>query len=98
MKVLGQLLLQHSLVEGITYGKGIMLAITPRGVDVDFMAKALWFGVSFAIGVMAGGILFVIDTLRAISYCITRKNAERMHSTRCMMRRIRQEHLKTENK
>lgn len=54
-----------------------MLAITPRGVDVDFMAKALWFGVSFAIGVMAGGILFVIDTLRAISYCITRKNAER---------------------
>ena len=65
------------LVEGITYGKGIMLAITPRGVDVDFMAKALWFGVSFAIGVMAGGILFVIDTLRAISYCITRKNAER---------------------
>ena len=26
---------------------------------------------------MAGGILFVIDTLRAISYCITRKNAER---------------------
>ena len=33
------------LVEGITYGKGIMLAITPRGVDVDFMAKALWFGI-----------------------------------------------------
>lgn len=87
------------LVEGITYGKGIMLAITPRGVDVDFMAKALWFGVSFAIGVMAGGILFVIDTLRAISYWhYKKKRRTGMHSTRCMLWRIRQEHLKTGNK
>ena len=40
------------------------------------MAKALWFGVSFAIGVMAGGILLLL-ILSEQSAIALQKNAER---------------------